>query len=83
MSIFYLILNKKRPFQALKSKRYRYTDTDMGDVNERREKLEKAIPLGRINDSEDVANSVWFLCSSMARNITGEILTIDGGLGLH
>jgi NAD(P)-dependent dehydrogenase (short-subunit alcohol dehydrogenase family) len=39
-----------------------------------------SIPLGRLNDPEDVADAVAFLVSEQARNISGQILTVAGGL---
>lgn len=39
-------------------------------------------PLGRIGQPKDVANIVEFLCSSKADFITGQIITVDGGLTL-
>jgi 3-oxoacyl-[acyl-carrier protein] reductase len=39
-------------------------------------------PLGRLGDPEDVAGAVRFLCSDEARFITGEVLLVDGGLGM-
>lgn len=39
----------------------------------------ESIPLGRFNEAEDVAESILFLASEKARNITGEVLVIDGG----
>ena len=39
-------------------------------------------PLGRLGDPEDVAGAVRFLCSDDASFITGEILLVDGGLGM-
>jgi 3-oxoacyl-[acyl-carrier protein] reductase len=39
-------------------------------------------PLGRLGDPEDVAASVRFLCSDAAAFITGEVLLVDGGLGM-
>jgi 3-oxoacyl-[acyl-carrier protein] reductase len=37
------------------------------------------IPLGRIATAEDIAGPVVFLCSPLARHITGEILNVNGG----
>ncbi|WP_157110420.1 SDR family NAD(P)-dependent oxidoreductase [Nocardia anaemiae] len=37
-------------------------------------------PLGRPNNPEDIADSVEFLVSKASRNITGQILTVAGGL---
>lgn len=41
---------------------------------------EKKILLGRIGKPEDCAGAVAFLCSPAASYITGEIITVDGGL---
>lgn len=41
---------------------------------------EKKILLGRIGTPEDCAGAAVFLCSAAASYITGEIITIDGGL---
>jgi 3-oxoacyl-[acyl-carrier protein] reductase len=39
-------------------------------------------PLGRFGDPLDVARAVRFLCSDEASFITGEVLLVDGGLGM-
>jgi 3-oxoacyl-[acyl-carrier protein] reductase len=39
-------------------------------------------PLGRFGDPEDVAGAVRFLCSDAAAYVTGEVLLVDGGLGM-
>jgi 3-oxoacyl-[acyl-carrier protein] reductase len=39
-------------------------------------------PLGRFGDPEDVAGAVRFLCSDAAAFVTGEVLLVDGGLGM-
>ena len=44
-----------------------------------REEIEAAIPLGRVASAEDIAGSVLFLASPLARHITGEILNVNGG----
>ena len=50
------------------------------------EELQQAMlantPLGRLGDPEDVAGAVRFLCSDEASFITGEVLLVDGGLGM-
>lgn len=43
------------------------------------ETYKKAIPLGRIGQSQDVANVVLFLASDAASYITGEITDVNGG----
>lgn len=40
-------------------------------------------PLGRVGTSDDVANAVLFLCSKKASFITGQVLTLDGGLTIQ
>jgi 3-oxoacyl-[acyl-carrier protein] reductase len=39
-------------------------------------------PLGRFGTPEDIAGAVRFLCSAEASFITGEVLLVDGGLGM-
>ncbi|HBY19962.1 MAG: hypothetical protein A2Y24_06805 [Clostridiales bacterium GWE2_32_10] len=58
------------------------TSTDITGYSTNQEKRvmrEKDIPLGRVNEPEDIAAAVVFLVSEDAKNITGQILTIDGG----
>jgi 3-oxoacyl-[acyl-carrier protein] reductase len=42
----------------------------------------KNTPLGRFGEPKDVAGAVRFLCSDEASFITGEVLLVDGGLGM-
>ena len=42
-------------------------------------KIERTIPLGRVASPDDVAGPIVFLCSDLARHITGEILNVNGG----
>ena len=47
------------------------------------EGLEKAaefIPMGRVGEPEDIADVILFLVSDQARYLTGQVLTVDGGL---
>jgi 3-oxoacyl-[acyl-carrier protein] reductase len=44
-----------------------------------RERIEAAIPIGRIASADDVAGPIVFLCSELARHLTGEILNVNGG----
>src|SRR5688572_29754974 len=39
---------------------------------------EKSV-LGRLGDAQDVAHVVVFLCSELARHITGAVIPVDGG----
>jgi gluconate 5-dehydrogenase len=45
-----------------------------------REGLYKRIPLGRVAETDDVVGSVLLLCSDASAFITGQVLTLDGGL---
>lgn len=44
-----------------------------------RARIEAAVPLGRVASPEDIAGPIVFLCSALARHITGEILNVNGG----
>jgi 3-oxoacyl-[acyl-carrier protein] reductase len=44
-----------------------------------RVRVDAAIPLGRIASAEDIAGPIVFLCSPLARHVTGEILNVNGG----
>jgi 3-oxoacyl-[acyl-carrier protein] reductase len=44
-----------------------------------RARAERSIPIGRIASPDDVAGPIAFLCSSLARHVTGEILNVNGG----
>jgi 2-hydroxycyclohexanecarboxyl-CoA dehydrogenase len=45
-----------------------------------REKLVKAIPFRRIGEPEEVADAVLFFASGMSDYITGQVLSVSGGL---
>ena len=61
-----------------------YVNTRLTDVlpEEAREGMLANTPLGRLGEPEDVAGAVRFLCSDEAAFITGEVLLVDGGLGM-
>lgn len=40
---------------------------------------DEGVPMGRPQEPEDIANAVVFLCSDLAKNITAQSLSIDGG----
>jgi 3-oxoacyl-[acyl-carrier protein] reductase len=62
-----------------------WVDTEMSEQPYTREggkgkgDIEKTIPLGRVASAEEVAGPIVFLCSDLARHITGEILNVNGG----
>src|SRR4030095_8563631 len=41
------------------------------------------VPLGRMERAEDVANVIGFLASSKAAYMTGQAISVDGGLVMH
>ena len=59
-----------------------YITTAMVDElsEETQAKILARIPMGRFGTPEDVAEAVVFLCSDGAGYITGQVLTIDGGM---
>jgi len=61
-----------------------YIKTQLTDVipEEARAKMLDLTPLARLGDPEDVAGAIRFLCSDEASFITGEVLLVDGGLGM-
>ncbi|HEX3455828.1 MAG TPA: 3-oxoacyl-[acyl-carrier-protein] reductase [Gaiellaceae bacterium] len=61
-----------------------YIETALTDVLPEavREHLLAATPLARLGVPADVAGAVRFLCSDEASFITGEVLLVDGGLGM-
>ena len=59
-----------------------WIDTEMSAsafVGSERERIARSIPIGRIATSEDVAGPIVFLCSELARHITGEVVNVNGG----
>jgi 3-oxoacyl-[acyl-carrier protein] reductase len=56
------------------------TDMTSGLKEELKTGMLKTIPLGAFGQAEDIANAALFLASSGARYITGQVLTVDGGM---
>ena len=57
-----------------------WVDTDMSAATlKAKPAILATIPLGRAASAEDIAGPIVFLCSRLARNITGEILNVNGG----
>ena len=62
-----------------------WVDTEMCEKPFSREggngkrEIEQTIPLGRVASPEDIAGPIVFLCSDLARHITGETLNVNGG----
>jgi len=61
-----------------------FIETDMTAqmAPEMKEKVIKSAPAGRLGSGDDVAAAVLFLASPQASYITGQTLTVDGGLTL-
>ena len=45
-----------------------------------KEAILSKIPLGKFGESEDIAAAVAFLAAPEAKYITGQVLTVDGGM---
>jgi len=61
-----------------------FIDTPMTQVlpAERKQALLANIPLGYLGTPRDIAETVAFLASEEARYITGQVITVDGGISL-
>ena len=61
-----------------------YVETQLTDVlpEEATAAMLANTPLGRLGEPNDVAGAVRFLCSDDASFITGDVLLVDGGLGM-
>ncbi|MDX6485351.1 MAG: 3-oxoacyl-[acyl-carrier protein] reductase [Gaiellaceae bacterium] len=61
-----------------------YVKTQLTDVlpEEATQAMLQNTPLARLGEPEDIAGAVRFLCSDAAAFITGEVLLVDGGLGM-
>ena len=60
-----------------------FVETDMTSYlkdGEQADKYKAGIPLGRFGKAEDIANATLFLASDLSSYITGQVLTVDGGL---
>lgn len=59
-----------------------YVDTDMTQVLSEavKEKVLAQIPLGRMGNIKDIASMVTYLASEQASYITGQVISVDGGM---
>ncbi len=59
-----------------------YTDTEMNQKSlaERGDQIRASIPLRRVAQPEEIAAVIAFLCSDAASYITGETISINGGI---
>ena len=62
-----------------------YISTEMTDKlsEDAKENLLKQIPLNRIGSPSDISNAVLFLCANETSYITGQTITIDGGMVMN
>jgi 3-oxoacyl-[acyl-carrier protein] reductase len=62
-----------------------YVETELTGVlsDQIRTAILENIPLGRLGTPQDIANVVCFLASDQAAYITGQTLTVDGGMVMH
>jgi len=59
-----------------------YIDTDMTHAmtDSAKEAVVAQIPMKRVGNAEDVAEIIAFLCSEKASYITGQVISVDGGM---
>lgn len=61
-----------------------FIGTDMTNALSEKAKdaLKEKIPMGKIGDPNDIADAAVFLASDMSTYITGQVLGVDGGMGM-
>ena len=61
-----------------------YIDTDMTQAmtDSAKEATLQQIPLGRVGTPKDIAEVVAFLASDKASYITGQVISVDGGMAI-
>jgi 3-oxoacyl-[acyl-carrier protein] reductase len=59
-----------------------FITTDMTEVlsQDIKDAVVKNIPMGKFGEADDIAGTVAFLASGEAKYITGQVLTVDGGM---
>ena len=61
-----------------------FIETEMTDVlpDRIKEETKRNIPMGMFGSCLDVAETAAFLASDRARYITGQVIGVDGGMGI-
>jgi 3-oxoacyl-[acyl-carrier protein] reductase len=59
-----------------------FIDTEMTQslAEEQKKTLINQVPLGRLGDVSDIANTVLFLSSDLSKYITGSTIHVNGGM---
>lgn len=59
-----------------------FIETSMTDAlnDSQKEGILKQIPMGKMGNVDDIANAALFLASPLSNYITGQVLTVDGGM---
>lgn len=59
-----------------------YIETQMTEVlpQQVKEEILKKIPLGRIGQPRDIANAALYLACDLSNYVTGQVVTVDGGM---
>ncbi len=59
-----------------------FIKTKMTDVlnDYQKEGILNTIPLGRLGNAEEIAHAVWFLACPLSNYITGQVISVDGGM---
>ena len=59
-----------------------FIKTPMTDVltDAQKEGILKQVPMNRLGNAEEIANAAVFLASDWSNYITGQVLTVDGGM---
>ena len=60
----------------------RFLKIDNTEIEKFNKKMEKYIPMGRIARPDDITKVIAFLASNRSKNITGQIIRVDGGRSL-